>query len=81
MIFALLASRPDIMLYVCMCARFQVEPKECHLRAVKRILMYLIHTPNFGLWCPKGLNFDLIGYSDADYARYKVDRKSTFETC
>jgi hypothetical protein len=33
----LCASRTDIMLSVCMCARFQSDPKECHLRAVKRI--------------------------------------------
>jgi hypothetical protein len=31
----LCASRPDIMLSVCMCARFQADPKEVHLRAVK----------------------------------------------
>jgi hypothetical protein len=47
----LCASRPDIMLSVCMCARFQADSNECHLRAVKRILRYLVHTPNFGLWC------------------------------
>jgi hypothetical protein len=41
----LCASRPDIMLSVCMCARFQAAPKECHLRAVKRIMRYLILTP------------------------------------
>ncbi|GKD15114.1 putative reverse transcriptase, RNA-dependent DNA polymerase [Tanacetum coccineum] len=33
----LTASRPDIMFVVCACARHQVTPKECHLRAVKRI--------------------------------------------
>jgi hypothetical protein len=33
----LCASRPDIMLSVCMYARFQAAPKDCHLRAVKRI--------------------------------------------
>jgi hypothetical protein len=27
----LCASRLDIMLSVCMCVRFQSEPKECHL--------------------------------------------------
>jgi hypothetical protein len=26
----LCASRPDIMLSVCMCARYQSDPKECH---------------------------------------------------
>jgi hypothetical protein len=31
----LCASRPNIMLNVCMCARFQATPKACHLRAVK----------------------------------------------
>ena len=34
----LCASRPDIMLSVCMCARFQSAPKESHYMAVKRIL-------------------------------------------
>jgi hypothetical protein len=53
------------MLSVCMCARFQADPKEVHLRVVKRILRYLVHTPKFGLWYPKGSTFDLIGYSDA----------------
>src|SRR5437667_8521597 len=76
----LCASRPDIMLSVCMCARFQATPKECHLVTVKRILRYLIHTPTLGLWYPKGSSFDLLGYFDSDYAGCKVDRKSTTGT-
>jgi hypothetical protein len=77
----LCASRPDIMLSVCMCARFQANPKECHLMAVKRSFRYLVHTPNLGLWYPKGSTFDFLGYSDSDYASCKVDRKSTTGTC
>ena len=77
----LCASRPDIMLSVCMCARFQANPKECHLVAIKRILRYLVHTPNIGLWYPKGSKFDLLGYLDTNYAGCKVDRKSTSGTC
>jgi hypothetical protein len=77
----LCASRPDIMLSVCMCARFQANLKECHLSAVKRILRYLVHTPNLVLWYPKGSKFNLLDYSDFDYASYKVDRKSTIGTC
>jgi hypothetical protein len=77
----LCASRPDIMLSVCMCARYQSDPKECHLVAVKRILRYLVSMPCFGIWYPKGSTFDLIGYSDSDYAGCKVDRKSTSGTC
>jgi hypothetical protein len=77
----LCASIPDIMLSVCMCARFQAAPKDCHLRAVKRIRRYLVLTPNLGLWYHKGSHFDLLGYSDADYAGCKMDRKSTSGTC
>ncbi|KAK1645576.1 hypothetical protein QYE76_063381, partial [Lolium multiflorum] len=77
----LCASRPDIMLSVGMCARFQSAPKESHLMAVKRILRYLVLTPTLGLWYPKGSTFELIGYSDSDWAGDKVDRKSTSGAC
>jgi hypothetical protein len=76
----LCASRPNIMLSVCMCARFQSDPKECHLVVVKQILRYLVSTPCFGICYPKGSTFDLIGYSDSDYAGCKVDRESTSGT-
>jgi hypothetical protein len=77
----LCASRPDIILSVCMCVRFQGTPKDCHLRAIKKIIRYLVLTPNLALWFPKGSRFEIIGYSDADYAGCKVDRNSTFMTC
>jgi hypothetical protein len=48
-LLCLCASRPDIMLSVCMCARFYANPKECHLIAVKRILRFLVRTPNLSL--------------------------------
>jgi hypothetical protein len=50
----LCASRPDITLSVCMCSRFQAALKDYHLRAVKRIMRYLVLTPNLGLWYSKG---------------------------
>jgi hypothetical protein len=75
------ASRPDVMFSVCMCARFQASPRKSHLKATKRILRYLKHTQDVGLWYPKGLSFELVGYSDSDYAGDKVERKSTFRTC
>jgi hypothetical protein len=64
-----------------MCARFQAAPKECHSRDVKRTMRYLVLTPYLDLSYPKGDHFELIGYSDADYADCKVDRKSTSRTC
>jgi hypothetical protein len=75
------ALRLDVMFSVCMCARFQASPRESHLKAIKRILRYLKHIQNVGLWYPKGAKFELVGYSDSDYVEYKVERKSTSDIC
>ncbi|KAI3712432.1 hypothetical protein L1987_70988 [Smallanthus sonchifolius] len=77
----LTASRPDIMFAVCLCARFQANPKLSHLSAVKRILRYLRYKPKLGLWYPKIDLFDLVAYSDSDYGGCNLDRKSTSGGC
>ncbi|GJV40065.1 putative ribonuclease H-like domain-containing protein [Tanacetum coccineum] len=77
----LTSSRPDIMFAVCACARFQVNPKSSHLYAVKRIFRYLKGQPKLGLWYPKDSPFDLVAYTDSDYARASLDRKSTTGGC
>jgi hypothetical protein len=64
-----------------MCARFQASTRESHLKATKRILRYLKHTQDVGLWYPKCASFELVGYLDSDYAGDKVERKSTSGTC
>nr|GEW50007.1 uncharacterized mitochondrial protein AtMg00810-like [Tanacetum cinerariifolium] len=71
------SSRPDIMFVTCMCARYQANPNEHHVSAVKRIFRYLIGTINLGLWYPKDFGFNLTAYSDADHAGCHLDRKST----
>nr|GEY33555.1 hypothetical protein [Tanacetum cinerariifolium] len=50
---------------VCACARFQVTAKDSPL----------------GLWYPKDSPFDLVAYSDSDYAGASLDRKSTTGGC
>ncbi|GJU79318.1 putative ribonuclease H-like domain-containing protein [Tanacetum coccineum] len=77
----LTSSRPDIMFAVCACARYQVNPKVSHLHAVKRIFRYLKGQPKLGLWYPKDSPFDLVAYTDSDYARASLDRKSTIGGC
>ncbi|GKA35255.1 putative ribonuclease H-like domain-containing protein [Tanacetum coccineum] len=77
----LTSSRPDIMFAVCACARFQVNPKSSHLHAVKRIFRYLKGQPKLCLWDPKDLPFDLVAYTDSDYAGASLDRKSTTGGC
>ncbi|GJW13847.1 retrotransposon protein, putative, ty1-copia subclass [Tanacetum coccineum] len=73
----LTVSRPDIMFAVCACARFQVTPKTSHLLAVKRIFRYLKGKPTLGLWYSRDSPFELVAYTDSDYAGETQDRKST----
>nr|GEY93381.1 hypothetical protein [Tanacetum cinerariifolium] len=77
----LTSSRPDIMFAVCACARFQVTPKASHLHAVNRIFIYLKGKPHLGLWYLKDSPFNLVAYSDSDYAGASLDRKSTTGGC
>ena len=53
------ASRLDVVFSVYMCKRFQDSPRESHLKATKRILRYLKHTQDVGLWYRKGARFEL----------------------
>ncbi|CAM8987895.1 unnamed protein product [Rhodiola kirilowii] len=73
----LTASRPDILFSVCLCARFQADPRETHVKAVKRILRYLKGTDDLCLFYPRGGELRLEAYTDAHYAGCKTDRKST----
>ncbi|GJX88123.1 hypothetical protein Tco_0340137, partial [Tanacetum coccineum] len=75
------SSRPDIMFAMCACARYQVNPKVSNLHAVKKMFRYLKGQPKLGLWYPKDSPFDLVAYTDSDYAGASLDRKSTTGGC
>nr|GEV76965.1 putative ribonuclease H-like domain-containing protein [Tanacetum cinerariifolium] len=48
---------------------------------VKRIFRYLKGKPRLGLMYPKDSPFNLVAYSDSDYAGASLDRKSTTGGC
>nr|GEY65789.1 uncharacterized mitochondrial protein AtMg00810-like [Tanacetum cinerariifolium] len=77
----LASSRPDIMFALCACARYQVNPKVSHLHAMKRIFKYLKSQPKLDLWYLKYSPFDLVAYTDSDYAEASLNRKSTTGGC
>ncbi|GJT17579.1 retrovirus-related pol polyprotein from transposon TNT 1-94 [Tanacetum coccineum] len=72
-LFYLMTSRPGIMFSVCLCARFQEDPKTSHLEAVKHIFRYIKGTTHLGLWYPKGTDIGTIVYADSDHAGDYVD--------
>ncbi|GKB46564.1 retrovirus-related pol polyprotein from transposon TNT 1-94 [Tanacetum coccineum] len=74
----LTSSRPDLVFALCMCARYQAQPTEKHLHAVKQIFQYLIGTTNIGLWYSKDTGIALTVYGDADHAGCQDTRRSTY---
>lgn len=64
-----------------LCGRFQYDNQESHLKAVRRILGYLVSTTNQSLFYKKDEDFGLVGYCDADYAGDKIERKCTSGGC
>jgi len=52
----------DIQFGVCLCARFQANPKESHFKAAKRILKYLKGTTNVGYGIHVILTYLLVAF-------------------
>ncbi|KAL4183531.1 hypothetical protein AMTRI_Chr11g155550 [Amborella trichopoda] len=68
---------PDIMFPVSLVSRFMHNPFVHHLGAVKWILRYIRATSNYGIWYKPVPNFQLVGFTDNDWAGFVDDRKST----
>nr|GFA08464.1 hypothetical protein [Tanacetum cinerariifolium] len=59
----------------------EVTPKLLHLQTVKRIFWYLKGQPKLGLWYPRDSSFNLEAYSNNDYVRANLDKKSITGGC
>jgi len=89
LIYAALATRPDILYAVAALSRYNSRPFTSHMTAATRVLQYLKSTANFrlhftgngiGIGIGIGININignsLVGYSDSDWANDSADRKS-----
>ena len=80
-LFYLTASRPDISYSVGVCAKYQANPKESHMTALKIIIKNVKTTAEFGMWYSKDTSDVLTGYFDTDWAGNADDRKTTSGGC
>ncbi|GJX36158.1 putative ribonuclease H-like domain-containing protein [Tanacetum coccineum] len=48
-----------------------------YLTSSRPDIMFAVCQPKLGLWYPKDSPFDLVAYTDSDYAEASLDRKST----
>lgn len=76
LLFAANTCRPDLSYAASTLSRFIKDPRANHIAAAKHVLRYIKGTVSFGLVYKKVSNFQLIGFSDSDWAGDKFDRKS-----
>ena len=67
----LTTSRQDICYSVSVCARYQLNPKESHLIAVKCIVN---DTTDYGIWYSRDSIVNLAGFSDVDDRKKHIKR-------
>jgi len=60
----LTSTRPDILYEIGVFSRFLNCPKESHLKAAKRVLIYVKGTLNYGVKFSQSQDFKLQGYFD-----------------
>lgn len=77
LLYAAMATRPDIAQAVSVVSKFNANPNVSHLTAVKRVLRYLKGTLNLALKYERSESGTLVGFSDADWAGDQDDRRST----
>ena len=70
-------TRPDIAYTVSVVSQFVHSPSKDHMDAVYRVLRYLKSSPGKGLFFRRNNDYEITGYTDADWAGDQTDRKST----
>ena len=77
LVYASIATRPDISEAVGKLSQHMSKPNKEHWVAAKRVLRYVKGTLDLGLKFERSNDFELVGYSDADWAGDVDTRKST----
>ncbi|GKB13234.1 hypothetical protein Tco_0847157, partial [Tanacetum coccineum] len=52
-----------------------------YLTSSRPAIMFAVCQPKLGLWYPKDSHFNLVAYTNSDYAGASLDRKSTTGGC
>ena len=77
LMYASLATRPDITFATNRLSQFNSNPGQAHWTALLRVLRYLKHTRNYVLVLGGQEKITLEGYTDSDYAGCVDTRRST----
>lgn len=82
LMYAAICTRPDIAFAVQTLSQFNQKPTKTHWSAIKRVFRYLSGTRSFKLtYGGDGTDSELIGFTDADWASNRIDRRSISGYC
>ncbi|GJT65997.1 ribonuclease H-like domain, reverse transcriptase, RNA-dependent DNA polymerase [Tanacetum coccineum] len=73
----LLHTRPDLSYSVGLLSRFMQEPKEQHMKAIKKVLRYVKGTKDYGITYKHNGGNKIYGYSDNSYGVNTQEGKGT----
>lgn len=77
LMYLAVGTRPDISYALGVVSRYMENPKEVHIKALKRIIRYVKGTRNYGIAFNSNSLYTFESYSDADYAGDRNTRRST----
>ena len=77
----LIVTCPDITYTVGVVSQYMHAPRQPHYEAIYHILRYLKGAPRQGLLYKPFAFLSVTGFSDADWAGSRSDRRSTFGYC
>jgi hypothetical protein len=69
-------SRPDIASAVRELSKFMSDPSKTHLKAMYRVMQYVVQTKNYGLNVSMNGTYEIMAFTDANWAADKDTRKS-----
>ena len=70
-------TRPEIAYAISLVSQFMRNPSEVLMEATLQVLRYLKSSLRRGLFLSKNDHLNIIGYTDTDWARNLIDKKST----
>ncbi|XP_073525461.1 uncharacterized protein [Phyllobates terribilis] len=69
-------TRPDIAYAVGVVSQFMQKARKPHLEAVRRIVRYVRHTVEYGILYEAGVQHEILGFTDVDWAGDSSTRRS-----
>ena len=81
LMYAMVATRPDIAHAIGVVSRFMDNPGRSHWNAIKHVFRYMLGTKEIGILFSPNDTSSVVGYTNSGFAGYVDNFKSTTRYC